>query len=164
MIDTCSLNTSSIEIDTSGFTDGVGAFLTFSETAVNDMSSLMLSLCLSAGAIAVIYIFKHRLIAKNMASSLVWVAVAEYPIDICITLIPIIAIGTVENQHPYFGILLVMVAIIIIFFAYLLRSFFFKMMNSGDKIWHHLIMLANYLLTGSFIAVIVELILNSWEK
>ena len=99
-----------------------------------------------------------------MASSLVWIAIAEYPIDICITLIPIIAIGTVENQHPYFGILLVMFAIIIIFVAYLLRSLFFKMLNSGVKFRHHLIMIANYFITGSFIAIVIELILNSWKK
>jgi len=164
MIDTCSLNASSSEIDTTGFTDGVGAFLAFTEKTVNNMGSLLISLVLSAGAIAVIYIFKHRLIARNMASNLAWTAIAEYPIDICITLIPIIAIGTVENQHPYFGFLLVMFSIIVIFFAYLLRSAFFKMLNSGDKIWHHFIMLANYLLTGSFIAIVVELIVNSWKK
>lgn len=142
----------------------IGDKLASTEMAINGLSSLMLSLCLSAAAIAVIYIFKFRLIAKDPVINPWLGALAEYPIDLCVTLIPIIAVGTVESEHPYFGIFLILIAIVVIFFAYKLRGCYFNIKNSGDKIWHHLIMLANYTLTGTFIGVVVLLILNSWEK
>jgi len=164
MIDFCGFLLLSLEMDTINEIETIGVRLANLETSVNSMNSLMLSLCLSAFAILVIYIFKFRLISKDPAGSTWLGALAEYPIDLCITLIPIIAVGTVENEHSYFGILLILVAIVVIFFAYKLRGFYFRKKNSGGKHWYHLFMIANYILTGAFIGVVVLLIQNSWTK
>lgn len=164
MINFCGFIPPSMEMDTLSELEAIGVRLADIETSVNSMNSLMLSLCLSAFAILVIYIFKFRLISKDPAGNTWLGALAEYPIDLCITLIPIIAVGTVENEHPYFGILLILVAIVVIFFAYKLRGCYFRKKNSGGKFWYHLFMIANYILTGAFIGIVVLLIQNSWTK
>lgn len=160
MLDTCDNNIT----DSTGFINEMGALLSSIEVAINDMNSLMLSLILSAVAIVVIYIFKFRLIAKDPSGNVVLGALAEYPIDLCITLIPIIAVGAVENRHPYFGIILILIAIVVIFLAYKIRGWYFRLKNLGCKFWHHLLMLAIYILTGFFISIVVLLILKSWKK
>ena len=92
------------------------------ENFITSSNSMVYSFWLSVGAILLIYLLKKLYIKELYTGEEIIPTIQEFFIDLCVTMIPLIAMGSIEANKAYFGIFLVFVSIILVSFCAYLRK------------------------------------------
>lgn len=101
--------------------DSTSNILDCFEDFITTSNPLVYSFWLSVGAILSIYLLKKLYIKEVYTGEEILPAIQEFFIDLCVTMIPLIAIGCMEVNRPNFGFFLVSIATIIVSFCAYLR-------------------------------------------
>ena len=128
---------------------------------VMQANSMVYSFWLSVIAIFLIYFFKTYLIKILPVGEKLLPALMEFLIDVCVTLIPIIAVGSFNASKGPFGMFLVMASIVIV----LLCTFFRKKWGdcyTGDKKCANCYMIACVFVCIFYIFTIYHYISKTW--